>query len=160
MAQQSAGLLMYRIRNGTPEYFLVHPGGPFYARKDDGAWTIPKGLSDPDEALLDAAKREFAEETGLPTAGEFVPLGFIKMKSGKIVHAWMFAGSWDDSSGISSNTFPLEWPPKSGKIIEVPEADKGGWFDFETAVVKINSNQKPFLIRARDILEANPKKQH
>ena len=149
---------MYRIRNENPEYFLVHPGGPFYARKDDGAWTIPKGLTDPEESLADAAKREFTEETGLPVEGELISLGFIKMKSGKIVHAWMFAGEWDDSSAISSNTFPLEWPPGSGKTIQVPEADKGAWFGFQTALVKINVNQQPFLVRAREILESNLKK--
>ena len=152
MAQLSAGLLMYRISQTIPEYFLVHPGGPFYARKEDGFWTIPKGLCNPDEPLLEAAKREFTEETGIGIEGDFTPLGSIKMKSGKVIHAWMFLGEWDESDGITSNTFPLEWPPRSGKIMQVPEADKGGWFNLETALIKINANQQPFLLRAHDIL--------
>lgn len=152
MAQLSAGLLMYRISQSIPQYFLVHPGGPFYARKDDGVWTIPKGLCNPDEPLIDAARREFTEETGILVEGDLTALGSVKMKSGKIIHAWLFSGKWDEREGITSNTFPLEWPPRSGKTIQVPEADRGAWFNLETALLKINASQQPFLLRARDIL--------
>ena len=111
MPQLSAGLLMYRQRGDEPEFFLIHPGGPFYRNKDEGVWSIPKGLAVPEEDLVAAAQREFNEETGIAPTGEFHSLGWIKMKSGKVVHAWMFSGTWDEKDGINSNTFPLEWPP-------------------------------------------------
>jgi predicted NUDIX family NTP pyrophosphohydrolase len=152
MAQLSAGLLMYRSRDTGPEFFLVHPGGPFFAKKDDGVWTLPKGLADPGEDMLETAKREFTEETGLSPKGDFQPLGEVRLKSGKIVHAWLFEGEWNEAEGIKSNTFPLEWPPRSGKFQQIPEADRGGWFDFETSLRKINAQQQPFILRARDLL--------
>jgi predicted NUDIX family NTP pyrophosphohydrolase len=153
MRQLSAGLLMYRTIHGTHQFFLVHPGGPFYAKKDDGVWTIPKGLIDEGEELLGAAKREFLEETGIAAEGNFISLSSVRLKSGKEVHAWMFEGEWDESGGITSNTFPLEWPPRSGKFIQVPEADRGGWFDLARALEKINLSQQPLLLRAAEILK-------
>ena len=143
---------MYRFTGNTPEFFLVHPGGPFYQKKDDGVWTIPKGLADPDEELLLTAKREFAEETGLATTGEFDSLGSVKLKSGKIVHAWLFAGNWNEKDGITSNLFSLEWPPRSGKFLNVPEADRGGWFSYDEALKKIHPAQQPFIIRAAELI--------
>jgi predicted NUDIX family NTP pyrophosphohydrolase len=153
MAQLSAGLLMFRDTGVESEFFLVHPGGPFYAKKDEGVWTIPKGLTEPYEDLLVSAKREFMEETGLTPDGEFHPLGFVKLKSGKVVHAWMFRGDWNEGEGIHSNTFQLEWPPRSGKFIDVPEADRGGWFTLEIALKKINPGQQPFLTRGVNVLK-------
>jgi predicted NUDIX family NTP pyrophosphohydrolase len=152
MAQLSAGLLMFRFVNNSPQFFLIHPGGPFFTRKDEGVWSIPKGLCDPGEELLEAAKREFTEETGIVPSGKFVGLNPIKMKSGKVVHAWMFRGEWEESAGISSNTFRMEWPPKSGKSIDVPEADRGVWFALSMALQKINPQQRPFLTQAAEIL--------
>jgi predicted NUDIX family NTP pyrophosphohydrolase len=140
---------MCRIRNNDLEYFLVHPGGPFYKNKDAGVWSIPKGLVDADEDHVAAAKREFEEETGLKSAEKLYPLGSIRMKSGKIVEAWMFIGEWDESTGITSNTFPLEWPPKSGKYIDVPEADRARWFHFDDALKAIIPAQQPFITRAK-----------
>jgi predicted NUDIX family NTP pyrophosphohydrolase len=150
MPQPSAGLLMYRLAGNATEFFLVHPGGPFYAKKDDGVWSIPKGLGEPGEDFLTAAKREFAEETGLTPSGNFFPLGSIQMKSGKLVHAWLFAGEWNNEDGIRSNVFPLEWPPRSGKFISVPEADRAGWFSYDVALKKIHPSQQPFLVRAAE----------
>jgi predicted NUDIX family NTP pyrophosphohydrolase len=149
----SAGLLMYRINNGEIEFFLVHPGGPFYKNKDAGAWTIPKGLLNGDEDPMTAAKREFEEETGLTAVGDLYSIGSIRMKSGKIVEAWMFKGEWDESSGINSNTFPLEWPPKSGKYIDVPEADRGKWFNLNDGLIAILPAQQPFLLRGKDVFD-------
>jgi predicted NUDIX family NTP pyrophosphohydrolase len=154
MAQLSAGLLMFRRRNNEIEFFLVHPGGPYFAKKDEGFWTIPKGLCEPDEDLLNAAKREFSEETGIIPDGKFLALGEVKMKSGKIVHAWLFEGEWNEPDGISSNTFPLEWPPRSGKVLQVPEVDRAGWFDYETALGKINPQQQSFILKAAEMLSA------
>ena len=144
---------MYRRKNASIEFFLVHPGGPFFARKDLEAWTIPKGLVNDNEELEAAARREFGEETGLPVRGELTRIGSIKMKSGKIIHAWVFEGKWNDDDGIKSNTFSLEWPLRSGRYVEFPEADRAAWFDFDTAMRKINQNQRPFLIRAMDLLK-------
>jgi predicted NUDIX family NTP pyrophosphohydrolase len=143
---------MYRLTANAPEYFLVHPGGPFYQKKDDGVWTIPKGLADPDEELLLTAKREFVEETGLVPSGEFDSLGWVKLKSGKVVHVWLFAGDWNDEDGIKSNFFSLEWPPRSGKFINVPEADRGGWFSYDQALKKIHHAQLPFIVRAAEVI--------
>src|SRR5262245_4504445 len=131
MPQISAGLLMCRFNEGELEFFLVHPGGPFYKNKDAGVWTIPKGMLNPEEELLAGAKRKFTEETGIVPGDKLGSLGSIKLKSGKIVHVWTFLGTWNESAGIKSNTFPLEWPPKSKKFIEVPEADRGAWFSYE-----------------------------
>src|SRR5262249_6681496 len=128
MPQQSAGLLMYRRHGGVVEVLLVHPGGPFWAKKDDGAWSIPKGLFEDGEEALTAAKREFEEETGqAPPTGPFTALGVFKQPRGKLVHAWAVEGAFD-LSAFRSNKFTMEWPPLSGRIAEFPEADRGGWF--------------------------------
>jgi predicted NUDIX family NTP pyrophosphohydrolase len=142
--KQSAGILLYRWKNKEIEFFLVHPGGPFWAKKDAGAWSIPKGEFT-DEEPLEAAKREFREETGMqPVLKNFVKLTPVKLKSGKIVHAWAAEGDMDETK-IQSNVFQLEWPPKSGKIIAVPEIDKAGWFTTQHAMEKINSSQALFI---------------
>lgn len=139
MAVQSAGILLYRIRTG-PDVFLVHPGGPFFAKKDAGSWTIPKGEFLPPEEALEAAVREFSEETGVRLAGPFVPLQAIRQKGGKVVHAWAAEGDID-ASAIASNTFEIEWPPKSGRRQTFPEVDRAAWFDLAVARVKINEAQ-------------------
>lgn len=146
MAQVSAGLLMHRIQQHR-EFFLVHPGGPFFKKKNEGVWTIPKGLVEGTEDLLSTAAREFEEETGIKPNGPYSELGVTKLKSGKLIHAWSFPGDWEESQGIRSNTFSLEWPPRSGKFIDVPEADRGRWFDYEQACKHINPAQKIFLDR-------------
>ena len=144
MAKQSAGLLVYRHPAARLEVFLVHPGGPFWQNKDMGAWTIPKGEFGPDEAPLDAAKREFQEETGLSVDGEFIPLQPIKQRGGKTVHAWMVEADLDPMH-IRSNTFSLEWPRGSGKLKEFLEVDRAEWFTLETAAEKILESQRPIL---------------
>lgn len=143
---------MYRTIHDEPEFFLVHPGGPFWAKKNEGAWSIPKGLAEADEELLNAATREFKEETGIEPIEPFYPLGSVKLKSGKIIHAWAFAGEWDPQQGITSNHIQVEWPPRSKKFISIPEADKGEWMTFEKASVMINTGQLPLLVRARQLL--------
>jgi predicted NUDIX family NTP pyrophosphohydrolase len=135
MAKSSAGLLMYRQRGGL-EVLLVHPGGPFWKSKDDGAWTIPKGEFSADELPLDAALREFREETGLEARGPFTELGPVKQKGGKVVYCWAFEGDCDPAA-IRSNTFTMEWPPKSGKQAEFPEIDRAAWFTPAEARKKI-----------------------
>lgn len=145
MPKQSAGILLYRVKNKKPEIFLCHPGGPFYKNKDTAVWTIPKGEFDGDEEPLIAAKREFEEETGQKLNGKFVPLKPIKYRDGrKIVYAWAVEGDIDVSS-VRSNVFPLEWPPKSGKYIDVPEVDRGEWFSYEMALEKILPQLTPLL---------------
>jgi predicted NUDIX family NTP pyrophosphohydrolase len=146
MSKQSAGLLLYRSKKNHREVFLVHPGGPFWAKKDLGAWSIPKGEFQEGEDPLLAAQREFQEETGLSISGEFKSLSSVKQKGGKIVHAWAIKGDIDPTK-IKSNTFKLEWPPKSGKLKEFPEIDKAGWFTLEVAREKINPGQAAFLER-------------
>jgi len=150
LPQISAGLLMFRNRNGVSEVFLVHPGGPFFRNKDLGFWTIPKGLQEPDEELLLTAQREFEEETGIKPSPPYVDLGFTKLKSGKIVHAWGFETSLETVTVISNN-FTLEWPPKSGKWQDFPEIDKAGFFEIPEAVRKINEAQKVFIERLKSI---------
>ena len=145
-AQTSAGLLMYRGSSEGTEVFLVHPGGPFWAKKDEGAWTIPKGLADAGEDLLAAARREFHEETGFTAEGEFHPLGAFKQPGGKIVHAWAVKGDCDPT-GLVSNLFEMEWPPKSGKRVRFPEVDRGGWFAPSEALIKILRGQQPILFK-------------
>lgn len=152
MPQQSAGLLMYRKRQRQIEYFLVHPGGPFWAKKNEGVWSIPKGLTEQNEDLIVAATREFEEETGIKAGGPFYSLGSVKLKSGKIVHAWAFEGEWDPGRGITSNYIQIEWPPQSKKFISIPEADQGEWMTFERASIMINVSQLPLLTRAQDLL--------
>lgn len=138
MPKLSAGILLYRIKNKKPEVFLCHPGGPFYKKKDNGVWSIPKGEFDNAEEPMAAAKREFEEETGQKIDGQFIPLKPVRYKDGrKIVYAWAVEGEINIEK-IQSNLFPLEWPPKSGKYIDVPEVDKGEWFDVESARQKIH----------------------
>lgn len=144
MPQKSAGLLLYRFNNNLIEYFIVHPGGPFWTKKDIGAWSIPKGIIEDNEDPLKAAIREFEEETGAKISGNFISLTPVKMKSGKIIYA--FAIEYDlDITQIKSNTFTMEWPPKSGKKKEFPEIDKGEWLETETCILKLNDSQKPFI---------------
>ncbi|MEJ5995617.1 NUDIX domain-containing protein [Pedobacter sp. Du54] len=143
---ESSGVLAYRFVSGNLEVFLLHPGGPFFLRKDRGYWTIPKGLVDDGEDLLNAARREFLEETGLEVSGDFISLGFIVQKGGKRVHG--FAVEFDlDSDLVKSNTFEIEWPRGSGRIASFPEADRGEWFDLEMAKSKINSRQAELIDR-------------
>jgi predicted NUDIX family NTP pyrophosphohydrolase len=144
MPKISAGLLLYRIRDGRLEFLLVHPGGPFWKNKDAGAWTIPKGEITDNEEALAAAIREFQEELGFKPSEPFIELTPIKQKAGKMVHAWAFEGDCDPTQ-IKSNTFSMEWPPKSGKQAEFPEVDRAEFFDFESAKAKINPAQVPFL---------------
>lgn len=144
MAKQSAGVLLYRFRQAAPEVFLVHPGGPFWVKKDAGAWSIPKGEAEPGEDLLARAQREFTEETGFTVAGDFRPLAPIRQSGGKIVHAWAVEGDCD-AAAIKSNTFDLEWPPRSGRIHAFPEVDRAGWFALAVAREKINPAQRGLL---------------
>jgi predicted NUDIX family NTP pyrophosphohydrolase len=140
MSKKSAGLLMYRVIHGLVEVFLVHPGGPFWAKKDDRAWSIPKGEFSGDENPLEAAKREVKEETGFLIEGEFKPLEPVRQPSGKIVYAWAVKSDVD-ATAIKSNTFSVEWPPKSGKVKEFPEVDRAEWFTIEIARLKIVKGQ-------------------
>ena len=149
MKRRSAGLLMYRICRHVPQVLLIHPGGPFWARKDAGAWTIPKGEYDDDEDPLAAAKREFVEETGFTLGDTFIELQPIRQAGGKKVMAWAFAGDCDPSRMVS-NTFEMEYPPKSGRMQTFPEADRCEWFDLPEARRRINAAQVPLL----DELEA------
>lgn len=146
----SAGILLYRVRDDAVQVFLVHPGGPYWARKDEGAWSIPKGEATPGADLLATAVTEFHEETGSRLEGEPVPLEPLKQPGGKIVHAWAVRGDIDAAS-IRSNSFAIEWPPRSGKIREFPEVDRGGWFDLAAARQKLLQGQRGFLdqLRAR-----------
>jgi len=153
----SAGLLMYRFNGNTLEIFLGHPGGPFFAKKNEGAWSIPKGEVNPDEGLLQTALREFEEETGIKPTGEYLSLGHIKQKNGKIVHAWAFTGDCDNNKPIRSNTFTMEWPPHSGQKQEFPEIDQGAFFDSETAKQKINPAQAALIERLQALLEHKSK---
>jgi predicted NUDIX family NTP pyrophosphohydrolase len=139
----SAGLLAFRRENGL-EILLAHPGGPFWAKKDDGVWTIPKGLAEPGADLLATAQREFTEETNLSAAGEFIALAPVKQKNGKIVHAWAFEADLDLAS-FASNTFELEWPPRSGRRQSFPEIDRIAYFTLPAARIKILPYQLPLL---------------
>lgn len=149
ISKTSAGILLYRTRNAQVEYFLVHPGGPFWKNKDLGAWTIPKGEYAGPEAPIDAAIREFEEETGVVLKGTFSSLQPIVQKGGKQVSAWAIEGDVDPDT-IRSNFFEMEWPPKSGKQQTFPEIDKASWFSFEEAIEKINPAQAAFIIEVRD----------
>jgi predicted NUDIX family NTP pyrophosphohydrolase len=144
MPKLSAGILLFRRRPAGLEVMLVHPGGPFWAKKDEGAWSIPKGLADESEDLLAAAKREFLEETGLPVAGAFLDLGAHKQPSGKTIAAWACEGDFDPAT-LKSNTFSLEWPPRSGRMAEFPEVDRAAWYAIDEALTKINKGQSPIL---------------
>jgi predicted NUDIX family NTP pyrophosphohydrolase len=151
MPKISAGLLLYRIRNGVLEFLLVHPGGPFWKNKDNGAWTIPKGEIADNEEPLAAAIREFEEELGFKPSGQFIELTPIKQKAGKLVHAWAFEGDCDPSK-IKSNNFSMEWPPRSGKQAEFPEVDRAEFFNLEAAKTKINPGQFPLLEELQRLL--------
>jgi predicted NUDIX family NTP pyrophosphohydrolase len=146
--KQSAGILLYRYHQKALEVMLVHPGGPFYAKKDAGAWTIPKGEPDEDEDLLLAAQREFTEETGIVLKGTFIPLTSVKQTGGKLVHAWAMEGDMDVTT-LKSNTFEMPWPPKSGKMQSFPEIDKAAWFNVEEALTKILPAQGAFIEELR-----------
>jgi predicted NUDIX family NTP pyrophosphohydrolase len=150
--QLSAGLLMFRRRRGELEFLLVHPGGPFFVRKDEGAWSIPKGEAAADEDLLSRARIEFAEELGLEPHGDFVPLGSIKQAGGKTVYAWAFEGDLPQDFVLRSNTFELEWPPRSGKHQIFPEIDRAGFFPEKVARRKINPAQVELLDRLRQLV--------
>lgn len=151
MAKQSAGILVFRRKDELPEVLLVHPGGPFFAHKDVGVWSIPKGELDKDEDPFAAALREFEEETSLPLSGSFTELAPVKQKSGKIVHAWAIECD-PDLSGFASNIFSFEWPMRSGKFIDIPEVDRVEWMDIATARQKINAGQVPLLTELMAIL--------
>jgi predicted NUDIX family NTP pyrophosphohydrolase len=149
---RSAGILLYRLRPGGPEVLLVHPGGPFWARKDLGAWSIPKGEIGPDEDPLAGALRELAEETGSELElGELVELGEVRQRSGKRVQAWAAEADLD-ADAVRSNTFELEWPPHSGRTQEFPEVDRAAWFGLEEAAERLLPAQLPLLERLRDSL--------
>jgi predicted NUDIX family NTP pyrophosphohydrolase len=152
MPRKSAGILLYKIENKILKIFLVHPGGPFWAKKDDGAWSIPKGEFDDGEDPLDAAKREFEEETGIKISGAFLELKPIRQKSGKIVYAWAVEGDVDVSK-IESNEFEMEWPPRSGKMKSFPEIDKTAWFDLNEAGKKIIEAQLSLIRELETIVE-------
>jgi predicted NUDIX family NTP pyrophosphohydrolase len=147
VARRSAGILLYRIAGGEPEVLLVHPGGPFFARKDAGVWSIPKGEYDDGEDPLACALREFEEETGtaLPP-GEPIELGTVTQRSGKVVSAWAAEGDLD-ADAVTSNTFTMEWPPRSGRTAEFPEIDRAGWFGVEAAREKLVAAQAEFVDR-------------
>jgi len=151
--KQSAGLLMYRRRDGRVEVFLVHPGGPFWAKKDAAAWSIPKGEFAADEDPLAAAQREFAEETGLTPSGPFAALAPIKQTGGKTVQAWAVEGDCDPAA-VRSNTFTIEWPPRSGRRQEFPEVDRAEWFTLGVARNKIHKGQVALLDQLERLLVA------
>lgn len=153
MPKQSAGLLLYRATAGALEVLLVHPGGPFWARKDDGAWSIPKGEPAAGEPLLAAARREFSEETGGTADGEFIALQPVRQPSGKMIHAFALRADFDPSA-LHSNSFEMPWPRGSGRIAAFPEVDRAAWFTLEAAKVKILPGQAPLLDQLRDLLRS------
>ncbi len=142
----SAGLLLYRCALGKLEIFLAHPGGPFWLKRDDGAWTIPKGVAEEGEDILAAARREFEEETGIQPTGPFLSLGSIRQKAGKLVHAWAWEGDADPAR-ITSNTMQTEWPRGSGRVLTFPEVDRCAWFQPQAARRKINPAQAELIDR-------------
>jgi predicted NUDIX family NTP pyrophosphohydrolase len=159
--------MMYRRSGDAIEVFLVHPGGPFWAKKDKGAWTVPKGEYGNDEEALEAARREFKEETGFTATGPFVELGSVQQKSGKVVRVWAFEGDCNPDQLIS-NTCEIEWPPRSGRRIEIPEIDRGSWFDIQQAQESIREEQRPLLaallalkrLRTPAALSRQPSRKH
>ena len=155
MGKTSAGLLMYRRRHERIEVFLVHPGGPFWSKKDVGAWSIPKGEYLPDEDPLSAAKREFTEETGLQPGKEFIDLTPAKQAGGKVVRAWACEGDADPTD-ITSNTFSMEWPLRSGQQQTFPEIDRAAWFPIEEATQRILKGQIPLLVELQRLLSDRP----
>ncbi len=149
----SAGLLMYSYKNNELKVFLVHPGGPYFTKKDDGFWGIPKGLTEPNEELLNTAIREFQEETGIIPHGEFIPLSSVKQKNGKTVYAWAFKTDNENHVHLSSNTFEIEWPPHSGVRKKFPEIDKGEFFSLDEAKKKITETQREFISKLEKYLK-------
>lgn len=147
----SAGILLYRRRQEGLQVFLVHPGGPFWAKKDEGAWSIPKGIYQETEEALVAAKREFHEETGSEVNGPFRALSPLKQPSGKVLSVWAAEGDLDETR-LNSNTFFLEWPPRSGRMQEFPEVDRGAWFDLLAARTKLQQGQRGFLDQLEQLL--------
>lgn len=143
----SAGLLMFRRSGKHLQFLLAHPGGPYFLEKDEGWWTVPKGLPEPNEELLQTAIREFHEETGITAQPPFLALGEVKQKGGKVVHAWAFEGNWDPSAGFQCNSFRVEWPPRSGRFQKFPEVDQLEWMDADTALRKINQAQTVLIHR-------------
>jgi predicted NUDIX family NTP pyrophosphohydrolase len=154
MPKRSAGLIMYRWQDGQSEVFLVHPGGPFWAKKDRGAWIIPKGECKDNEEPLETAKREFREETGFVADGQFLKLGTIRQSGGKIVTVWAFESDCDPAQ-LVSNCFQLEWPPHSGQLSEFPEVDRGAWLSILAARGQILKSQAPFLDMLCTALQAS-----
>lgn len=155
MAKQSAGLLLYRRKGGQIEVLLGHPGGPFWAKKDKGAWSLPKGEFDEGEDSLTAAKREFGEEIGQQAPdGEYQEIGTVKLKSGKTIYGWALEADMDVST-VMSNTFEIEWPPKSGKMQEFPEIDRAQWLTLAAAKEKMHTGQSEFIDRLATQLGAN-----
>jgi len=155
MAKLSAGLVMYRYRGAKLEVFLVHPGGPFWSKKDEGVWSIPKGEYTEDEEAFEVAKREFKEETGYKAEGDFMQLSPIKQPGGKIIAAWAFEGDCD-AGKIKSNTFSMEWPPRSGKQAEFPEVDRAAWFPIKAAKTKLLKGQVSFIEQLCEALGYDP----
>ena len=153
MPRVSAGLLMYRIHDGKLQVLLAHPGGPLFQNKDDGAWTIPKGEIEPGEDLLEAAKREFKEETGVTPTGLFIALTPIKQKGGKIVHAWGAEYSGPEPGACQSNMFHMEWPMGSGQMKAFPEVDRAAFFPLEAAKTKVKATQIPLLEKLAELVE-------
>ncbi|NOZ68366.1 MAG: NUDIX domain-containing protein [Deferribacteres bacterium] len=153
MGAHSAGILLFRFRDKKLEVLLVHPGGPFWAKKDAGAWSIPKGIFT-EEPPLEAAKREFKEETGYDVDGEFIGLGELKQPSGKTVHVWALQKDIDETK-VVSNTFRIEWPRNSGKFREYPEVDRAQWFELEEARKKLSKGQVGFLDRLAAIIKCH-----
>jgi predicted NUDIX family NTP pyrophosphohydrolase len=152
MARQSAGILLYRHRDGAAEVLLVHPGGPLWSKRDEGAWSIPKGEFEPGESAEAVAVREFREETGFDLRGELTPLAPCRQRSGKLVLAFAVAGDCD-AERLRSNRFSMEWPPRSGRMQEFPEVDRAGWFGFDEARRKINPGQAPLLDELAGLLD-------
>jgi predicted NUDIX family NTP pyrophosphohydrolase len=144
MARRSAGIVLYRFAAGRLEVLLVHPGGPFWAGKDHGAWSIPKGLYEEGEAPLAAARREFEEETGLRPEGSFIALGDFKQPSGKLISVWALEGSFDPAA-LESNRFAMEWPPRSGRVEQFPEVDRAAWFSTDEARERLTKGQVPII---------------
>ncbi len=146
-ARTSAGLLMYRLREGRLEVFIAHPGGPWFPNRDFDVWTIPKGELEPGEDLLAAAVREFEEEVGIKPQGPYLELGSIRQKGGKTVHAWAFAGDHDSAQPLKSNLVEIEWPPGSGRWSSWPEIDRAGFFSMDAARERLKESQHPLLER-------------
>ena len=153
MPQRSAGILLYRRKDRAVEVLLVHPGGPFWAKKDDGAWSIPKGLIEPGEDPIAVARREFEEETGARPGGDLIPLGSFAQSRAKTIEVWAAEGAFDPAT-LTSNTFAMEWPPRSGRMQDFPEVDRAAWFTPEEAAQKILKGQRPVLQALLDHLAA------